>query len=334
MSRRSARQPSTETPDVDLSALNLEGEGAERVTQGEVDSVLGEIFGEMKKENQAKEDVRRRAAQNRQSAMQQQAAASSAIAAQGQTAAASATATQRQAAHSPANAPRVSTGAMSCVERLDKRLKELVNAAVELRDRGDADGALKFLQQSDELSAAVEKLLTDFPSPTLGSVSAPASNISPEAGPSHVASASPSTPPVNVSDDPFAHIISLRVVEFESKRLAGDEHMLIALDARRKTLEALEARRLNSASLSVPAAVQAATAAYLERLDNAIEDEKARSRQAKVENRTSDALNALRRAKLMVEEKEEIEGNGIANNPILTPVRGAEPLYQPRRPGM
>ena len=49
----------------------------------------------------------------------------------------------------------------------------------------------------------------------------------------------------------------------------------------------------------------AAASAYLERLNNAIEDEKARSHDAKSANRKADALNALRRAKIMAEEKEE-----------------------------
>ena len=302
-------------PEFDVAGLmDLEGDGAEAVSSAEVADVLKGIFSDLKKEEQNKAEMR---------------------------------AAYRQPPRPIARplvpdppAPPAAPAPAGVLARLDARLKDYHAAAIHMRDKGDTSGAIEALKSGDALSKAMEQLLVDFPSPAVVEerdvppvdVSASGGRVSPLPVP-----AFPMPPDAaDGADEAFAHVVSLRVLEYEEKRLAkgADVALLAALDSRRVTLEALEGRRLNSGSLAVPAGTQAAHSAYLQRLDNAIEDEKARSKEAKTANRTSDALNALRRAKIMVEEKEELEGDGIANNPILTPITGgAHPVYQPRRPG-
>ena len=105
-----------------------------------------------------------------------------------------------------------------------------------------------------------------------------------------------------VSDvsDPFSHLVSLRVVEFEAARYAADAMMLAALERRKATLSALERRRCMQ-----PAGAEAtadSAAGYAERLERAVAEEKARSREAKLCGNTKEALHALRRAKIMMQE--------------------------------
>ena len=98
--------------------------------------------------------------------------------------------------------------------------------------------------------------------------------------------------------DPLAHIISLKVLEFEANRCVSDSLMLAAVARRRAKLQALE--RIGLAGPSEHAA------AYAAQLEQAISDEKARSREAKLTGNTKEALSALRRAKIMVEELENV----------------------------
>ena len=100
-----------------------------------------------------------------------------------------------------------------------------------------------------------------------------------------------------VSDaaDPCSHLVSLRVVEFEASRYAADPMMLAALERRKAALSALKQ----------PAGAEAtadSAAGYAVRLERAVAEEKARSREAKLCGNTKEALHALRRAKIMMEE--------------------------------
>lgn len=91
----------------------------------------------------------------------------------------------------------------------------------------------------------------------------------------------------------MAHVASLRVLDFEASRLAADPLMCAAIEKRRAALQALERRRLEQPD---------GADEYARRLEAAIDEEKARSREAKQSGNTKEALHALKRAKLMIEE--------------------------------
>ena len=113
---------------------------------------------------------------------------------------------------------------------------------------------------------------------------------------------------VDDADAAFAHLVSLRVCDFERTRVAGDAVALAALQRRRATLETLERRR----GVAAAGAGAAVAVEYAGRLDAAIAEEKSRSREAKLSGQTTEALNALRRAKIMVEERESL---GVDDSP-------------------
>ena len=102
--------------------------------------------------------------------------------------------------------------------------------------------------------------------------------------------------------DPFAHVVSLRVLDFEAKRHLDDSSMIAACERRRSFLQALERRRrVHPDGESTESA-----AVYAGRLEHAIAEEKVRSRDAKLVGDTKEALNALRRAKIMMEELDAV----------------------------
>ena len=88
------------------------------------------------------------------------------------------------------------------------------------------------------------------------------------------------------------HVVSLRVLAFEADRCASDPLMSACVARRRAMLERMYAD-------------EGSAAAHAARLETAIADEKARSRDAKESGRTKEALAALRRAKIMMEELDD-----------------------------
>ena len=96
----------------------------------------------------------------------------------------------------------------------------------------------------------------------------------------------------------FDYVVSLLVLEFEAQRLETDEVAQAALQKRRATLETLEHRRTTGSD----SANGNAGGGYAQRLKLAIDEEKERARVAKRDGNTREALNALRRAKIMQDE--------------------------------
>ena len=79
--------------------------------------------------------------------------------------------------------------------------------------------------------------------------------------------------------DPLAHIISLRVLDFEANRYAGDALMLACIERRRAVLSTLERRRRMHPDGG--AAVAESSAGYAERLERAVAEEKLRAREVR-----------------------------------------------------
>ena len=101
-------------------------------------------------------------------------------------------------------------------------------------------------------------------------------------------------------DGPFSHIVSLKVLDYEAERLgSSDTDITIELSRRRTILLALERQRRAD-----PDGSTESMASYAKRLEAAVLAEKARSRDAKQAGQTKEALHALKRAKVMLDELE------------------------------
>lgn len=201
--------------------------------------------------------------------------------------------------------PRSSTG-----DKVDERLEEYLKASIAAGHLGRQQEAAHWQQRARLLVGAIDEILTaGFPPPDAVPKPVPPPLTPPATTPP--AAAANATPSVSnaaaatSADEPqFDHVISLLVVDFEASRLAGDERALAALEKRRTTLATLEHRRSSGAADGAGAGVDG----YAERLERAIEQEKTRSRDAKRDGDTREALNALRRAKIMMEELEDARG--------------------------
>ena len=195
-------------------------------------------------------------------------------------------------------APRRLNPRTSCSDRVEERIQEYASAALAAQKRGDRSEAGTWLQHSKDLVAAVDALLqSEFLPP--GAAPVPKSTTPvPQAIQDAPAVAGDAVAPVArlESDEHRFDYVSLRVVEHELQRLAADATAVAALQKRRATLETLERRH---SSDSAPH-----SASYAQRLKSAIENEKERARTAKRDGDTREALNALRRAKIMQDELE------------------------------
>ena len=185
----------------------------------------------------------------------------------------------------------------SCGDRLNDRIEEFTKAAIACKHRGQQRGYAEWMCRAKDLVAAVDELLnTEFVAPSSARPQDPRGSVEPPPPASSNASA----------DAAFDHIVSLKVVEYEAARLAGNDSALAALDKRRTTLATLEQRR---AAAPVDHAGFVASAGYGERLQRAIDEEKERAREAKRDGDTRTALDALRRAKIMSDELEQMHEN-------------------------
>ena len=158
--------------------------------------------------------------------------------------------------------------------RIDERMAEYNRNAATARSAGRHQEALAWLGRAKELTDQVCALLADSSGQAVSSDDA------------HGAT--------STIKDAFAHIVSMRVVELEATRLrdANDAGGLALLKQHRQAL------------LSTKGTDGGVT--YRERLKMAIECEKTRSRLAKQDGDTAAALSALRRAKCMSDEMEEL----------------------------
>ena len=209
------------------------------------------------------------------------------------------TPTQRAPAAAHELKPRRRDPRSSVGDRVDERLQEYASAAMSAQKRGDRAEVAEWLQRSKDLVAAVDALLQAnfLPPGASPPVTASQADVALSAGGTACLSANAPKPEV-VGDHHFDYIVSLKVLDFEAQRLELDEAARAALEKRRAIVEALERRRTTDSD----SALANAGGGYVQRLQVAISDEKERARTAKRDGNTREALNALRRAKIMQDE--------------------------------